>query len=1003
MTLQRGHLLDRGRYQVVRPLGRGGYGCVYLGADTRLGEAVAIKELIPALVDDKATVKRFVQEARSTMRLTHPNLVHTRDVFQEGDNWYAVMDYLPGGSLADRLGRSPMPVDEILRIMADMCAGLTYVHAHGVVHCDIKPSNVLFDERGRATLADFGIAYVPIEFSDRSWRTHSDFAAGTLYYMSPEQTEGVRDDPRVDIYALGALLYEMLAGHRYLEFDTRNTPSAQAKNIDAIKTQMPEPLTGVPSTLNAAVMRALAKNPEERYPDVRALVAVLSHVMPRSMFAPMPTAGQEPKAMPLPAAPAMPVSRHRISSKTLMTWLAGATSLMVIALIVGVLLLGGGGGEPTSTPSPAGATPATAPPSPTFRPPALTEPAETPTPVPAEVVSVQWPVLAGTPIPQPVVAIAPETAAQVTELAQWGQGRINKVALSPIGDLLAVASTLGIYLYDAETLEGVCFIQADTGVDDIAFSPDGATLASGGGFDDNTVRLWQIAGCSNHSETCGSLIRTFEGHTDEVDSVAFAPDGATLASGSWDRTIRIWRVADGSLLQTLVGHGKVVTALAFSPDGTKLASGAEENSLRLWQVADGSLLHILEGHTDRVLTVAFAPDGMTVASGAVDRTVRLWQVTDGTLQRTLEGHLDTVESVSFSPDGTILASGSWDHTVRLWQVADGTLLRTLEGHTDDVKSVAFAFDGVTLASASGDGTVRLWQVADGSQEGILAGYLDWVEEIAFSPDGRTLAAAVLDNTVWLWRVKDGVLLRNLRHPNPVRSIAFSPDGTILASGSQREVRLWRMVDGTLLQILDGPPSSVDCMAFSRDGTLLALGSGYSPAIVQIWQVSDGTLLHTLKGHTHYVKSVAFSPSGNMLASGSQDGTVRLWQVADGELLRILEGGESLAFSPDGSLLAVGAGDGTVRLWRASDGELLRTLQGQTSWVSSVSFSPNGQVLAVGGLHAGTVLLWGVPEGELLHTLEGRQQSVVSVAFSADGTLLTSGAWEGTVQLWGVAP
>jgi DNA-binding helix-hairpin-helix protein with protein kinase domain/sugar lactone lactonase YvrE len=295
-------------------------------------------------------------------------------------------------------------------------------------------------------------------------------------------------------------------------------------------------------------------------------------------------------------------------------------------------------------------------------------------------------------------------------------------------------------------------------VSSVAFALDGQTLATGS-FDDR-VRLWDAAS--------GDLLRTLEGHTDYVLSMAFAPDGQTLASASADRTVRLWDVASGELLRTLEGHPYSVESVAFAPDGQTLAS-ASWDEVRLWDAASGNLLRTLEGHNGLVESVAVAPDGQMLASAAcgqrdedrrrcIQGEIILWDAASGNLLRTLEGHTDWVNSVAFAPDGQTFASASGDRTVRLWDVASGELLRTLEGHNGRVGSVAFAPDGQTLASGSYDETVRLWDAASGDLLRILEGHTYRVGSVAFAPDGQTLASTSWDDTVWLWDVESGDLL-----------------------------------------------------------------------------------------------------------------------------------------------------------------------------------------------------------------------------------------------------
>jgi WD40 repeat protein len=540
----------------------------------------------------------------------------------------------------------------------------------------------------------------------------------------------------------------------------------------------------------------------------------------------------------------------------------------------------------------------------------------------------------------------------------------------------------------------------------VAFSPDGRIVASGS--DDTTVKLWDVAS--------GRELRTLRGHSNKVNAVAFSPDGRTLASASDDKTIKLWDVERGRETSTLSGHSGEVNSVAYSTDGSMLASGSVDSTVKLWDVASGRDVRTLggasKGEEDKVRSVAFSPDGRILAFGRDDGTVKLSEVATGRELRTLSGffsgHSDFVDSVAFSPDGRILASGSWDKTVKLWDVASGRALRTLKGHSNKVYSVVFSPDGRTLASGSWDKTVKLWDVASGRETSTLSGR-SAVNSVAFSPDGRVLASGSRDSAIELWDVVNGSELRTLSgHSSLVLSVAFSPDGRILAAGSRdTAVKLWDVASGRETSTLGGDGGNYT-VTFSSDGRTLASGS--VNGTVKLWDVASGREFRTFSGSPF---SVAFSPDARILASSGStldDHTVKLWDLPSGRELHTLSGHSdrvySVAFSPDGHTLASGSFR-SIKLWDVDSGQELRTFSGDFGAVDSLAFSPDGRILGGrttrwdNGYH-NDVGLWDAMSGRQLHSLSGHAGEVRSVAFSPDGRILASGSDDRTVKLWDVA-
>ena len=622
-----------------------------------------------------------------------------------------------------------------------------------------------------------------------------------------------------------------------------------------------------------------------------------------------------------------------------------------------------------------------------------------------------------------------------------GKGSIGAgdapVVLSPDGRRLAVATTIGIWLYDVETArELALFTHPETTT--LAFSPDGATLVSGGylvtlwdvvsgaetaslppgggrlvqslavspdgtvlaAAAGRTVRLWDVATRSNTA--------TLAVHADRVQSLAFLRDGATLVAKSGSGALTLWDVSEnlaGSPLQVHAVEG----SLALSPDGATLAA-ASGTRIELWDVTTDTLVATLVNGTEAA-SLAFSPDGTTLAAGSWE-TVTLWDVARSQMTTAIKGHERTVHSLTFSPDGSTLAAGSW-RLVKLLDVAAGTGVATLN-HSTEVLSVAFTPDGATLAVRWQE-SVLLWEVTTRSVAHLPGYTLAHVNSVAFSPDGTTLASG----SHWaanLWDVTTGQAMAKVDHGAEVTSVVHLPDG-VLAIGSavpfgpfgshvpfgshDDTIRLWDVARRRDVAIFRGPRlKAVWALAVSPGGATVA--AGYQGGSLKLWDVTRGQAGAPLKGHADDVVSVAFSPDGATLASGSRNQTLRVWDVESGSEIATLKGrASSLAFSPDGATLAVGGGL-AVRLWDATTWKDVTTLDGHGEGrVVSVAFSPDGATLAAGGTR--TLELWDTETWRKDAALKGHIAEIRSLDFSPDGTTLATGSTDGTILVWDLTP
>ena len=600
--------------------------------------------------------------------------------------------------------------------------------------------------------------------------------------------------------------------------------------------------------------------------------------------------------------------------------------------------------------------------------------------------------------------------------ARIGKGKINAIQYSPDGKLFAVASGIGIWLYDVATRREIALLTEHTSVvDRLAFSPDGRTFASGS--KDGTILLWGYNSIDGSTSVQTKL--TIDRRELSALNLTFSPDGKVLASGTGG-IIQFWDTIIGEQKDTLTGLPENIGNLSFNPDNKTIVSVTWDGEVCISDTITGKPKKIFTVRmTDSAFSIAFSPDGEIVAIGGRDGIIYLSNLKTGELKRKLTGHSVDVQSIVFSPDGKTVASSSYiDETVRIWDVHTGEHRQTLTGHTWDISSLAFSPDGKTLASGgSGDGgIIRLWDVHTGTEKYAVTGHTGFIDDFAFSSNGRTIIIGYADGAIRLWdvytrqHVKTYNKFRDAMSNGAIGNIAFTPDGKTLVWGKEG-MGLWDADTDEHKMILTSNEWGNHSLELSPDGKIIAVAFGDN--LIKLWDMNTGEQRLTFAGHTEDIFSLAFSPDSKILASTSDDNTIRLWDAQTGENTevftldsawrkdvadwRIDSSWCGVAFSPDGKTLAGGGGE-IVLLWDIDTGKTKRRLIRPTHRVFDLAFSPDGKTLASGGFER-NINLWDPHTGEHKKTLTGHTAWVRSIAFSPDGKTLASRSDDGTVLLW----
>jgi WD40 repeat protein/tRNA A-37 threonylcarbamoyl transferase component Bud32 len=985
-----------GRYAIVRCMGEGGMGAVYEAMQDSPRRRVALKLIHPMLATPQR-LKRFRHEAEILGRLHHPGIaqVYEAGTFETGHGRstqpYFAMECIDGVDIRTHAQRLGLDARACLALVAKVCDAIEHAHKLGIVHRDIKPENILVDAQGQPKVLDFGIARVHESATLAiTAMTEQGQIIGTLAYMSPEQLGGRENQvgPRSDIYALGVLAFELLAGRLPVNVAGLPASAAIVEIVDGDTIQLGGVDRALRGDVETIVAKAMEKDATRRYPSAAAMATDIRRFLDH-----------------LPIA-ARPASRGYLAAKFVrrhrgLSFGVGAAILALAAGLAGTAwgLLGQRTARLAAEHNELEARQAR------MQEQQAKESAQRERDVAmreAYVANINAAGLGlasaeGNKLRERLQACPPALRGwewdHLKALDDPSLGAISgqfftSVSCHPKGGRLATGDSRGgVRLWNARSLTATGLWSGHQSVVySVKFSPDGTRLVSSS--EDGTARVWD--------SSSGECLAVLAGHTGRVHEASFSADGSRVITASFDGTSRVFDSAGGQALHTLAASaasGEWIVRAGFIASTSRAFTSSFSGHLVEWDTDTGAKVRVISRERDQSYSYAAVSRDGTLLAGVIDSSaVRIASLIDGTERFTLRGHRAEVQHVEFSADGHLLLTSSTDASTRLWDTRTGRCIKVLFGHRERVAMARFSPDESRIWSASDDSTVRVWSVADcrdaidvSDDPTVTVGCIavsrqehplivaDIGRQIAlvdprtrairfdpsralarraiFSPDGKWVAHAGQDMDARLFRVGDISDIRTLRgHAGRCLSIHFSPSGTRIVTGSiDRTARIWDATSGELLGVLEGHVSNVSDAVFSPDCTRVATAS--DDQTLGIWDWRSQRRLLTMTGHAHAIHCVAFDHMGERVVSGSVDRTARIWDAQSGSLLCTLRGHaaavESVEFSPDGSRVLTASTDGTARLWDAASGAELAAFMCPQGAILQACFTADGERIIVG--------------------------------------------------------